>query len=127
MYTICVMDHITKDDLAQLDRSYLQSLEKETVIDVACKLRDFSITLVERLEQNSSNSSKPPSSDNPYAKGKKGNSDSKDDDAKSSSAEERKIRLQKRMLRLKVHSLMIPSGSLEGSLDLKGSGVLRLR
>ena len=72
------MDHLTKDDLAQLDRSYLQRLEKETVIDVACKLRDFSITLVERLEQNSSNSSKPPSSDDPYAKANKGDSDSKD-------------------------------------------------
>ena len=84
------MDHLTKDDLAQIDRSYLQSLEKETVIDVACKLRDFSIALVERLEQNSSNSSKPPSSDNPYDKGNKGKSDSKDDDdAKSSSTEDK--------------------------------------
>jgi hypothetical protein len=66
------MDHLTKDDLAQIDRSYLQSLAKEIVIDVACKLRDFCVTLVERLEQNSSNSSKPPSSDNPYDKGNKG-------------------------------------------------------
>lgn len=90
------MDHLTKDDLAQIDRSYLQSLEKETVIDVACKLRDFSITLVERLEQNSSNSSKPPSSDNPYAKGKKGNSDSKDDDDKSSSAEDKENKTTKK-------------------------------
>ncbi|MCD4786894.1 MAG: hypothetical protein K8R09_01590 [Desulfobacterales bacterium] len=83
------MDNLTKDDLAQIDRTYLQSLEKETVIDVACKLRDFSVALVERLEQNSSNSSKPPSSDNPYDKGNKGKSDSKDDDAKNSSAEDK--------------------------------------
>jgi hypothetical protein len=83
------MDHLTKDDLAQIDRTYLQNLEKETLIDVACKLRDFSISLVERLEQNSSNSSKPPSSDSPYDKGNKGKSDSKDDDAKSLSAEDK--------------------------------------
>ena len=83
------MNSLTKDDLAQIDRSYLQSLEKETVIDLACKLRDFSVALVERLEQNSNNSSKPPSSDNPYDKGNKGNSDSKNDDAKSSSAEDK--------------------------------------
>ncbi|PXF56227.1 MAG: hypothetical protein C4B58_14185 [Deltaproteobacteria bacterium] len=83
------MDHLTKDDLAQIDRIYLQSLEKETLIDVACKLRDFSVKLVERLEQNSSNSSKPPSSDSPYDKGNKGKSDSKDDDAKNSSAEDK--------------------------------------
>lgn len=30
--------------------------------------RDFSVNLVERLEQNSKNSSKPPSSDSPYEK-----------------------------------------------------------
>ena len=83
------MDHLTKDDLAQINRIYLQSLEKETLIDVACKLRDFSVKLVERLEQNSSNSSKPPSSDSPYDKGNKGKSDSKDDDAKNSSAEDK--------------------------------------
>jgi hypothetical protein len=83
------MEHLTKDDLAQINRSYLQSLEKEIVIDVACKLREFSIALVERLEQNSSNSSRPPSSDNPYDKENKGNSDSKDDDAKSSSADDK--------------------------------------
>lgn len=86
------MDHLTKDDLAQIDRTYLQNFEKETVIDVACKLRDFSISLVERLEQNSSNSSKPPSSDSPYDKGNKGKSDSKDDDVKSSSAEDKEDR-----------------------------------
>ena len=63
------MDQLTKDDLAQIDRTYLQSLEEETVIDVACKLRDFAVILVERLEQNSSNSSRPPSSDSPYDKG----------------------------------------------------------
>jgi len=28
------MDYFTKDDLAQIDRTYLQNLEKETVIDV---------------------------------------------------------------------------------------------
>ena len=90
------MDHLTKDDLAQIDRSYLHSLEKEAVIDVACKLRDFSIAIVERIEQNSSNSSKPPSSDNPYEKGKKGNSDSNDDDAKSSSAEDKENKTTKK-------------------------------
>ncbi len=82
-----MMDHLTKDDLAQIDRSYLQSLDEEKLIDVACKLRNFCVTLVERLEQNSSNSSKPPSSDSPYGKGKKGNSDSENDGTKSSSAE----------------------------------------
>ena len=84
------MDHLTKDDLAQIDRTYLQSLEREPLIDVTCKLRDFSAELLERLAQNSSNSSKPPSSDDPYSKGNKGNGDSKDDSDKSASAEDKK-------------------------------------
>jgi hypothetical protein len=53
------MDYLTKDELAQMDRAYFQSLENDILIDVACKLRNFSVDLVERLEQNSSNSSKP--------------------------------------------------------------------
>src|SRR4030042_2759840 len=83
------MEHLTKDDLSQIDRSYLQSLENEAVIDVACKLRDFCVKLVERLEQNSRNSSKPPSFDDPYGKGNKEDSDSKDDDTGNSSAEDK--------------------------------------
>jgi transposase len=81
LYAICVMDHLTKDDLAQIDREYLQSLENGTVIDLACRLRDYCVKLVERLEQDSRNSSKPPSSDNPYDKDKdkKSGSDSNDD------------------------------------------------
>jgi transposase len=66
------MEHLTKNDLAQIDRSYLQSLKKEAVIALACKLRDLNIDLLERLEQNSSNSSRPPSSDSPYDKGNAG-------------------------------------------------------
>ena len=42
------MEHLTKDDLAQINRSYLQSLDKEIVIDVACKLREFSIGLAQK-------------------------------------------------------------------------------
>jgi transposase len=81
------MDHLTKNDLAQMDRAYFQNLENEVLIDVACKLRDFSVEVLERLEQNSTNSSKPPSSDNPYKKGKKGGTPSKDDNAENPKAE----------------------------------------
>ena len=64
------MNHFTKEDLAQMDRDYLQGLGYEVLIDVACRLRYLSIELLERLDQDSSNSSRPPSSDNPYKKGK---------------------------------------------------------
>jgi len=65
------MEKLTKDDLTKMNRAYFQSLENEILIDVACRLRNYSVELVERLEQNSSNSSKPPSSDSPYEKGRK--------------------------------------------------------
>ena len=121
------MDQLTKDDLAQIDRTYLQSLEEKQVIDVACKLRDFAVILVERLEQNSSNSSRPPSSDSPYDKGNDDKSDSKDDDDKSSSAEDEENTATEMGLRWKIRSQMIPTGPLEGSLGVKGSGALRRR
>ncbi len=60
---------LTKDDLAQMNRPYFESLEKEMLVNVACNLRALSVELVERLEKNSENSNLPPSSDNPYKKG----------------------------------------------------------
>jgi hypothetical protein len=87
VYTICVMEELTKDDLTQMGRVYFQSLKNEILIDVACRLRNFSVELVERLEQNSSNSSKPPSSDSPYEKGRKENTGSGNSDNKRASEE----------------------------------------
>ena len=63
---------------------------KKPLIDVACELRNLSVKLLERLERNSSNSSKPPSSNDPYKKRNKGNSDSKDDCNKNPSAKDKK-------------------------------------
>lgn len=74
------MTKLTKDDLTQMNRGYFKKLETDTLVDVACRLRDFSVNLVERLEQNSKNSSKPPSSDNPYNKGKNKDSDTNEAD-----------------------------------------------
>lgn len=54
-----------------MDRQYLEALEHERLVDVACNLRDFAVDQVERLGQNSTNSSRPPSSDSPYEKGAK--------------------------------------------------------
>ena len=81
------MVQFNKEDLAQMNRTYFQSLEHETLIDVTCKLRNFCVELVENRDKNSSNSSKPPSSDSPFQKGGKKNSDSKSSDAENSPAE----------------------------------------
>lgn len=76
------MERLTKDDLTQMDRGYFESLAPEALIYLACRLRDFSVDLVERLEQNSKNSSRPPSSDSPYDKGtgKESESESEEND-----------------------------------------------
>jgi len=62
------MSRLTKEDIAQMDRDYFLSLEKERLVEVACNLREVVVEQMERLEMNSTNSSKPPSSDNPYKK-----------------------------------------------------------
>ena len=59
------------EDLDQIDRESLEKLRKSDVIHLALRLRDFGIDLYERLNLDSSNSSKPPSSDNPYQRNKK--------------------------------------------------------
>ena len=54
------------DSLGQMNRDYFQSLDKEKLVEVAGNLHAFAVEQLERLEQNSSNSSKPPSSDSPF-------------------------------------------------------------
>jgi len=88
------MGRLTKEDLEQMNKTYFQSLDQETLVKVACNLLELGIDLVERLEQNSRNSSRPPSSDNPYDKKKKGDTTQKgsdnaqEDEEKSSSQDE---------------------------------------
>ncbi len=62
------MGMITKEELAQMNRPYFEELSLESLIEAAYNLRNLAVTLSERLEQNSENSTKPPSSDNPYKK-----------------------------------------------------------
>jgi transposase len=90
MYIVSVMEKLTKDDLAQMNRVYFEKLDQKTLIEVACKLLYFGVHLVERLEQDSKNSSKPPSSDNPYDKQNNKDSDSSDNDNENAPEEEEK-------------------------------------
>lgn len=62
------MARLTKADLAQMNRNYFQSLELERLVEVTVNLHELAAEQCERLEQNSHNSSRPPSSDNPYTK-----------------------------------------------------------
>lgn len=60
------MAKLSKDDLAQMNDDYLGSLEKEQLVEVAKNLIRLAVAQLEKLEVNSSNSSQPPSQDNPY-------------------------------------------------------------
>jgi hypothetical protein len=62
------MRQLDKNDLAQMNRDYFQSLEKERLVEVATNLHKLAVEQWEKLQQNSQNSSRPPSSDNPYQK-----------------------------------------------------------
>lgn len=57
------MNRLSKEDLAQMNRDYFQSLDKQKLVEVAGNLHSLAVEQIEKLEQNSSNSSRPPSSD----------------------------------------------------------------
>ena len=52
-----------------MSRAYFESLSPEALVDEACRLRELAVHLTERLDQNSTNSSRPPSSDSPFSRG----------------------------------------------------------
>jgi transposase len=60
------MARLGKADLQQMDETYFKSLEPERLVEVAKNLYELAVEQLEKLEQNSQNSSRPPSSDNPY-------------------------------------------------------------
>ena len=60
------MAQLDKDDLKQMNRSYFQSLSQERLVEVADNLHQLATELWEKQQQNSENSSQPPSTDNPY-------------------------------------------------------------
>lgn len=60
----------TPEDLNQISEASLEKLGKSEVANLTLRLRDFAIDLYERLNLDSTNSSKPPSSDSPYTRNK---------------------------------------------------------
>lgn len=59
----------TRNELARMNRAYFESLSPRALVDEACRLRELAVHLTERLDQNSTNSSRPPSSDSPFLPG----------------------------------------------------------
>lgn len=62
------MAQLDKDDLAQMNEDYFKSLKKERLVEVAKNLHQLATDLWEKKQENSENSSQPPSQDNPYQK-----------------------------------------------------------
>ncbi|NMF86377.1 IS66 family transposase [Nodosilinea sp. P-1105] len=60
------MAQLDKADLEQMTDDYLQSLEPERLVTVAKNLRALAVEQLEKLEESSKTSSRPPSSDSPY-------------------------------------------------------------
>ena len=56
----------TSGDLNQISYVSLEKRNKSELIDLTIRLRNFTIDLYERLNKDSTNSSKPPSSDSPF-------------------------------------------------------------
>jgi transposase len=60
------MARLKKVDLEQMGERYFESLEPERLVQVAKNLYELAVEQLEKLEQTSRNSSRPPSSDSPY-------------------------------------------------------------
>mgnify|MGYP003498660537 FL=1 len=77
------MAQLDKDDLKQMNRSYFQSLSQERLVEVADNLHQLATELWQKQQQNSQNSSQPPSLDNPYTSKKKQEPESPSSESKS--------------------------------------------
>lgn len=64
---LLAMAKLEKNDLAQMNKDYFQSLEPERLVEVALNLHQLATELWEKQKRNSANSSQPPSKNNPYA------------------------------------------------------------
>ncbi len=62
------MARLNKADLEQMGEEYFRSLEPGRLVEVAKNLHSLAVEQLEKLELSSKNSSRPPSSDNPYRK-----------------------------------------------------------
>ncbi|MFM7447249.1 MAG: DUF6444 domain-containing protein [Leptolyngbyaceae cyanobacterium] len=64
------MAHLRKADLEQMNEDYFRSLEPERLVAVAKNLHELAVEQLEKLEETSRTSSRPPSSDSPYQSSK---------------------------------------------------------
>ena len=59
-------------DLSHLNRAVFEALEHDQLVELTCRLHAMASDMAERLAMNSSNSSRPPSSDPPFGTGGSG-------------------------------------------------------
>ena len=61
--------YVTQDpiDLKTMDRAFFEALDPAARVELLCRLHSMTIELSERVGQNSSNSSRPPSSNSPFS------------------------------------------------------------
>jgi transposase len=69
------MARLNKNDLQQMGEDYFRRLEPERLVEVAKNLHELAVEQLEKLEETSKTSSRPPSSDDPFKKGKSGKSE----------------------------------------------------
>src|SRR3954447_25503114 len=64
-------DMASKDqlDLTRMNRAVFEALEPAQLVELTCRLHTMAMELSERLALNSTNSSRPPSSDPPFGGG----------------------------------------------------------
>eukprot|EP01033_Poteriospumella_lacustris_P018870 gene18870-13607_t len=53
-------------DLKSMNRAFFETLDQASLVELVCRLHAMTVELAEKVNQNSSNSSRPPSSDSPF-------------------------------------------------------------
>ena len=103
------MAQLDKDDLAQMNEEYFKSLNQERLIEVAKNLHQLATDLWEKQQQNSENSSQPPSKDNPYLNNQKQEPEHLSSESESAAVKtEQKLREESREKEKKKNSSRKP-------------------
>jgi transposase len=119
------MANLDKDDLSQMNRSYFQSLSQERLVEVADNLHQLATELWEKQQQNSENSSQPPSKDNPYDSKTTTERSEKIEESESSSAQTGSEKIEESVVPEKKKKSALKPGKQPGGKGFGRSQLLK--
>lgn len=120
------MARLSKEDLAQMNRDYFQSLEKARLVEVANNLHLYAVEQWEKINSDSSNSSRPPSADDPFREPKKSSTSISDTSQGQSNLESDDQKRNPQQQRAKKSKQKRKPGKQKGSKGFGRSQILKV-